>query len=95
MEYLEYLIKIIYQINWQVFSIILCFSGTFILASPFLKKEENIDNDEIIGDRRERNGNKEKYFYTRRSFIKERNNGLLGLGLLGFGFFIQIILSFL
>ena len=90
---MEYLIKIIYQINWQALSVILCFLGTFILALPFLKKEENLDEDEIIKDRCEKDGDKEKYYYTRKGFIKNRKNSLLGLIFLGLGFLIQIILS--
>ncbi|MFA5249174.1 MAG: hypothetical protein WC397_01385 [Candidatus Paceibacterota bacterium] len=86
---------IAYQINWQAFSLSLCFLGTVILALPFLKKEENIDNDEIIEDRRVGCGDKEKYFYTKRGFLKDRKISLWGLGLLGIGFIIQLILSFL
>lgn len=88
MEYLK-------EINWQAISVVLCFLGTFILAIPFLKKEENIDNDEIVEDRREGCGNNEKYFYTKRGFLKDRRISLWGLGFLGIGFFIQLILSFL
>ena len=92
---LNFFESVVYRINWQAVSVVLCFLGTFILAIPFLKREENIDNDEIIEDRREGSGDKEKYFYTRRGFLNDRLISLWGLGFLGIGFFIQLVLSFL
>jgi len=75
----------------QIFALVCMFLGSVILTVPLLKREEDIDNDEIIGDRREDKDGKQKYFYTRKSFLRDRKIGLYGLGLMALGFLIQLI----
>jgi len=68
-------------------ALVLQLLGTGILARPLLQLKRDLDDDLIVGE--ERKG--EKYFYTRRGFLKDKKLGLWGLGLLGFGFLIQLL----
>ncbi len=60
--------------------------GVVILVLPLLKSKEQIEQESgtYIGENR----------YLRMSMIKDRNKGLLGLGLLIFGFLLQLIARF-
>lgn len=75
-----------YGVIFSVTALVLQLLGTGILAWPLLQFKRDLDDDLIVGE--ERKG--EKYFYTRKGFLKDKRLGLWGLGLLGLGFLIQL-----
>lgn len=87
--------QINYQIFFQIISLLFSISGTVILAIPLLKEKHNIDDDEIIKDYRTKEDGQDSYFYTRKGFLKDRKLGLIGLGLLFFGFIFNFISIFI
>lgn len=77
---------------FSIIGLILNLAGTMILMLPLFQVKKDLDDDEIIDDYRKNKNGKEKYYYTRRGFIKDKNLGLLGLGLMSCGFIIQLFL---
>ena len=92
----EFADKFVFQIDYrEIFSIIaLIFQllGTGILAWPLLQIKRDVDDDLITGMEKR---DEDKYFYTRKGFLKDKKLGLWGLGLLGLGFLIQLLLIIL
>ena len=94
-EFIECVNLLIFQIYYRkffsIFSLLLNIIGTIILSLPLLKTTRDLDDDLIVGENHEVVNGKEKFFYTRKRFLKDRKLGLWGLGLLGFGFLIQLL----
>lgn len=64
---------------------------TVVLALPFLQIKRDLEDDLLIDGKKETTHSKEKTWYTRKGFLKDRNITLMGLGLLLIGFALQLV----
>jgi len=76
----------------SIVGLILNVVGTIILALPFLWIRRDLEDDLLVDGKKEIISGKEKIWYTRKGFLKERKITLIGLGLLFFGFLLQLII---
>lgn len=100
MIYLKNIYNLISQ-DWRTFflaiGIVLNILGTIILAVPLFKVWHVLEDDDYVIDGRvvKDTEGEEKHSYTYPWLLKNRKFGFLGLGLLSFGFLIQLLLIIL